>query len=238
MSLYPYHTRLFNWHCQTFFPFRQYLSKPELHYIEGCFELSEGNNEVTELGQTDYSHYSYSHELDRWGVNSSRFAVGSLVHAQESFQLAWPVLQKLNLNVPTFLNKNGLMFGGLGWDFSNGIFKFYGRSNAISQVRSPYLQRLLNLYQGPIREDGIVSLSFYGPNPFESKVYVHPLTKPNLTYMITDKRGIIPQQDVQLTHVPIKLKNQEKAIIKKYKQVGELLDTISIRPSGRTLYFP
>jgi hypothetical protein len=234
--LVHHHRLLFQWHCRKFFRFRRHLSCTEKDYLEACFALAGWLPEVSETGYSHFSTYSYSHRVEGERVNSSRLAYGSVSRPEEAWQAARPVVAERGLHLPEFCLKSPVSrFYGLGWDILERQFKVYFRVLRLAEAP-------LELLQGQSlpghREEGLLSFTYTDGLLSESKVYLYPLDTPGEARMVSDRRGVVAQHDVQPAQ-RWELNNLGQSIVALYKEFGEELDTITYQDSDNfTLYFP
>ncbi|MBT9587306.1 hypothetical protein IV102_28445 [bacterium] len=243
-----YHRFLFQWHCRNFFRFRRYLSGAEKDYLETCFALAQGFEEVSESGYSHFSYYSYSHRVDGELVNSSRLAYGSVCHPGPAWQAARPVLAERSLTLPDFFVNNPVSnFYGLGWDLLERQFKVYFRVTQLTQLPAEVATLIGPRRLEDHREEGLVSYTYVDNQLSETKVYLYPRLSVELpegvrgeAYMMTDRRGTVPQYDVASSASWIdKINPAGQGIVRLYQELDETLDTIAYTdPDHYTLYFP
>lgn len=232
-----YHRFLFEWHCRHFFRFRRSLSTAEKAYLETCFGLASGFEEVSETGYDGFSYYSYSHRVEGEQVNSSRLAFGSVLHPEEAGDAALPVLRERGLEMPRLPHSR---FYGLGWDVLEQQFKIYLRVVEMANL-PPTLSPLLEPYDlSAHRSEGLVSFTYTAGTLSETKVYLYPLDVAGEARMVTDRRGLVRQLDVDSpTEWSERINATGRRILQKYRERNETLDTIAFQdPDHFTLYFP
>lgn len=245
-SILNYHRHLLSWHTRHFYPFRRRLTSLEKDYLETCFRLAQSFAETSEDGYEHFSYYTYSHRVDGDQVNSSRMAYGSVTHPEEAFAAAAPVLAERGIAVPDEYGPD-FRFYGLGWDLQEGQFKLYLRARDLTLL-PPHLKELVAGYDlSAHRAEGLISYTYEGSQLAEKKVYLYPLDdKPEVAgvlgqaRMVTSKRGEVPQYDLEEgADWSSKLNAAGQTILRKYRQLGEPLDTIAYQdPDHFTLYFP
>lgn len=244
-DLRTYHRSLFQWHCRHFFNFRRRLSSLEKVYLETCFTLPESLHEVSDGGYEHFSYYTYSHRVKGTSVNSSRLAYGSVAYPEPAWQAAQPVLEQRGLTLPVGLAEEH-PFYGLGWDIEEQLFKVYFRSRDW-RCLPPALAELVQGYRWEDhRPEALLSLTWDPSGLVERKVYLYPRESslaPGVrgrALMITDHRGEVVQDDlVPNSLLPYQLNETGQAILAKYQEIGEPLDTIAYHsPDDFTLYFP
>jgi hypothetical protein len=243
-----YHRFLFQWHCRNFFRFRRHLSAAEKDYLETCFALARGFEEVSESGYSHFSYYSYSHRVDGEQVNSSRLAYGSVCHPEPAWQAARPVLAERGLTPPSFfVTHPASKFYGLGWDILERQFKIYFRVTQLGQLPAEVAGLIGDRRLQDHREEGLVSYTYVDNQLSETKVYLYPRVSAELpegvrgeAHMVTDRRGAVPQYDVASVSPWIdKLNPAGQRIVRLYQELDEPLDTIAYSdPDHYTLYFP
>ncbi len=239
-----YHQFVYRWHCRHFFDFEEHLTELERDYLESCFRLSTGYDEVSETGFEHFSYYTYSHRVKGTKVNSSRIAYGSVARADEAWKPARPVLEERKIALPQGWTDH--RFYGLGWDFEADQFKVYFRT--LDWTKSP--PDVLPLVEGydpeTHRGEALLSLTLEGTEVIERKVYLYPKESSNTAVrgqarMITDRRGEVIQDDLlPRTEIPYELNETGRRIVELYRtDLEEELDTIAYKNSEDfTLYFP
>jgi len=233
-----YHRWLFEWHCENFYPFADYLTAGEMDYLNTCFSLAEDFVEVSDLGYDNFSYYSYSHRVDKNHVNSSRLAFGTVAHPKECFQAALPVFEERNISIETlFPQYLEHKFYGLGWDILEDHFKIYWRIPEMRKVVSPF-KELFTQGSTNASHEGLIAIILKGGQIFERKAYLYPGER--RVEMFASNRGLVEQYDVEESiSWSKKINNIGREIIQKYQDIEEDLDTISIIDKDHyTLYFP
>ena len=232
-----YHRFLFEWHCRTFFRFRRYLSTAEKAYLETCFALAQSFEEVSETGYAGFSYYTYSHRVEGERVNSSRLAFGSVLHPEPAAEAALPVLHERGLELPQLPHGR---FYGLGWDFLENQFKLYLRVVDMASLPASFGPLLAGYELAAHRREGLVSYTYTRGQLSETKVYLYPLEVSGEARMVTDRRGLVRQVDVQsASEWAARLNPTGQRILQKYRERNETLDTIAFEDADHfTLYFP
>ena len=237
-----YHQQLFEWHCETFFPFDERLTWAELDYFEACFSLAEGYVEPTRTGYAQLSYYSYSHRIDGGQVDSSRVAMGTLAHPDEAWAAAQPVLHERGID-GSAARPQGALFYGLGWSVLARDFKVYFWVPDVHALPER-LAVLARPHALDVRAEGLISFTYQDGRVSEEKVYLYPNTRTALghrTMMVTTGRGVVGQHDVEENEDAwlARLSERGRDIVEKYEDVGESLDTIAFQDAEHcTLYFP
>lgn len=243
-----YHRMLFRWHCRNFYPFRKKLTYAERQYLKRCFELFDDFHEVSETGFEQFSSFSYSHRVTGDRVNSSRLAYGSVENPEAARQAALPVLEEREIELPGEIwEGEASRFGGLGWDLENNLFKVYFRWLALSKLPEAVKSLVEDLDLSKHREECLLSFSYSHNQPVEKKVYLYPKEErelpegvANVTWMVTDRRGLVSQYDLYYpSNWASRLNRTGRDIVSKYRARGQTLDTINYTDENSfTLYFP
>ena len=169
------------------------------------------------------SYYTYSNEIKNNNVNSSRLAYGSVMFPSFIYKYAMEVLKERNIEI----SMDNEIFGGLGWDIDNDIFKIY-------YIFKDY-RKYTDIKKDNILKGGIISFSYKNNKFYEKKIYLYSIDGIT-TYLISDKRKEI-QKDIYKNKNDIS--DIGKKIINKYKKSGYNLDTINYRDKNNyVLYFP
>ena len=236
-----YHRSLFQWHCRHFFRFRRYLSELEKAYLEVCFELPDDFCEISPHGYSGFSYYTYSHRVDGNEVNSSRLAYGSILHSEQAWLAARPVVEERGLQLPEFWSDSSFChFYGLGWDVQEEQFKVYFRCSDLTRL--PAEEQ--GLTQGRLLKDhlseGLLSWTWTRGEVSEKKVYLYPRARLGQATLLSDSRGEVCQQDVEhLGRWWNRLSVPGQQILARYRELNEELDTIAFQDREHyTLYFP
>lgn len=240
-----YHRSLFQWHCRNFFNFRRHLTPTDKLYLESCFALAREWSEVSDGGYAHFSYYTYSHRVKGETVNSSRIAYGSVHNPEHAYEAAKPVIEHRGVRLPAGLAEENLFYG-LGWDVEEGLFKVYFRTLDWRKLPPELSDLVLDYNWNEHLPEALLSLTYAENELFERKVYLYPkqsVDTPGVrgqARMITDNRGEVLQDDLAPSSViPYDLNATGKAILEKYKEIGEPLDTIAYTsPDDFTLYFP
>lgn len=236
------HRYLYKWHCRKFFNFQQKFLASERAYAEAYFE-NVAHDDARSPGR--YSYCTYSHRVRNDQVNSSRLGLGTVAHPQGLHQPALDVLSERGLEVePEFTSAEYSHFYGLAWDFRADHFKIYFRV-MLDRLQSEAIQKLLS--QVTTRGEGLVSFTWVGSHLEEQKVYVYPDPNEELpdgtlrqAQMVTDRRGVVPQYDVEVpADWTTRISPVGQRIARLYEGLGLTLDTIAYQdPENYTLYFP
>lgn len=237
ISFIEYNLNIYKWHCENIFPFNKYFTLNEKKYIDLSLKLSFlelfrpflGNVFVYQL-----SFFSYSTEIRRENINSSRIAYGTTVASSYFYEYAKKVLKERNIKPPVKLDKDTL-FGGLGWDFKNRTFKIYFRfrnKRYFPLFLKPKQEKILN-------KQGILSFSYdFSGNLIEKKIYLYPINNSDITLLISNKRKE-KQMNIKNKEIEYELNDIGKKIIGKYKKNDYDVDTINYRNYDNfILYFP
>ncbi len=244
-EILAYHRSLFQWHCRHFFNFRRHLNPTEKAYLETCFRLATDFDEISEAGYEHFSYYTYSHRIKGSKTNSSRLAYGSVQRPEETVPAALEVLNKRGIKLENSLLQQH-KFYGLGWDLEEEQFKIYLRTLDWTTLPAELHQLVCDFSTDEYRREALLSLTYQGQETIERKVYLYPkqnLEKPGVrgsARMITDRRGIVTQEDVSSSEqLPYQLNQEGVRIVELYRGIGEDLDTIAYHgPEDFTLYFP
>ncbi|RME75926.1 MAG: hypothetical protein D6776_02210 [Planctomycetota bacterium] len=240
-----YHWRLLAWHSRRFHPFLRLLSPEEKAYVRRCFALATGFVEETEHGARHFSYYTYSHRVRGDRVNSSRIAFGSISAPQAAWELARPVLAARGIDLDRTLPEwPRLTFYGLGWDFEAGDFKVYFRTADLGPLRER-LAPLVALRRDGSLPEALVSVTYRHGEHHEDKLYFYetfdlPPGVRMRARMASSRRGLVEQYDLQDVKLwAERLNDAGRRILRRYREVGERLDTIAWQgPDAFTLYFP
>jgi hypothetical protein len=226
LSYINYNKRIYKWHNKNIYPFDKKLTDIEKRYINMCINISflellrplTFNSLLKRL-----SYYTYSNEIKNNNVNSSRLAYGSVMFPSFIYKYAMEVLKERNIEI----SMDNEIFGGLGWDIDNDIFKIY-------YIFKDY-RKYTDIKKDNILKGGIISFSYKNNKFYEKKIYLYSVDGIT-TYLISDKRKEI-QRDVYKNKNDIS--NIGKEVISKYEKSGYKLDTINYRDKNNyVLYFP
>ena len=243
----------YQWYCQHFFNFDNYLTNSEKKYINFCINLSF--LEILRIFHPTYnlikklSFFTYSHEINHKNINSGIISYGSTVLNKYLYQNAKKILIQRNIKLPLSLNNN-LLFYGLGWDFIKNTFRIYLIFKNFNKLPKKYQN--LSYKKNNLLSSGLVAWTYQNNSKLiETKIYRYPKTSPNMkdTYnmaiLSSDKRKYVPQYDINYN---IKdnnniLKNNinkmGKNILKIYNKFNYKIDTIAYNNKNNfTLYFP
>lgn len=247
---FEYHNNFFKWHCKNFYQFDTEMSHCELDYLYACFDMAEDTFDVSGFSDKLHSAYTYSHRIEGERVNSSRLAYGSFTRPQSLEPYILPILKFRGIPTPTDLvSRDGIFWGGLGWDLMEEKFKIYIRLDQVI-----FLPRVCLLSFGKISETnltnkGIFSMVYHHNCLVEKKLYVYPSDGYNessqsdvnhTTLMYSSTRGLVKQHDITAGWKwSSRLGLEAKRICRKYALIGEQLDTVNyVDPRHCTLYFP
>lgn len=234
-SFILYHKKLYLWHCKNIYPFHKKLSEVEENYIYRCIYLSYWeilrplyllfDPQIKKLSYFTYSHHIYNNK-----INSSRIAFGSSIHHKLLYKYALDVLNFKNIKCEIFPNKN-IIFGGLGWDIKNNLFKIYFRFFDYRKLNSKFKKIINKKYKN---KSGLLSITYKNTSIYERKVYIYDKD----TILISKKRKEI-QKDLKKHTLLKNITKKGNLIINKYNKEGYYLDTINYRDKNNyILYFP
>jgi hypothetical protein len=246
---------LFNWYCEKYYNLKNELTNKELSYIYNILNLSPIELLNKTMDGKRLSFISYSHEMKDDNVTSGRFAIGSIMLPNLSYFYALDIFKERKIILPKYLFKKGYKFGGLGWDFNKDLFKVYFRClnrkfiknndsldiiQKISLTQKQELNKILKDFNSKkYWREGLISFTFKNNMLYEKKLYLYPkYTYKYQTYMLSDKRGIIVQEDV------IDKSNMiDNKVIQDYKNINFELDTYTKNKDIKnkeilTMYFP
>tara|TARA_B100001123_G_scaffold378119_1_gene446017 strand:+ start:153 stop:962 length:810 start_codon:yes stop_codon:yes gene_type:complete len=241
---------LFNWYCKKYYNLEDKLTKKELKYIYNIFNLSPIELLNKTMDGKRLSFITYSHQLKDNDVISKRFAIGSIMLPNLSLFYALDIFKDRNITLPNYLFKKNYIFGGLGWDFNKDLFKVYFRClnsnfiknkdslhiiNEIKKTNKKKINRILKDYKTKkYWKEGLISFTYKNNKLYEKKLYLYPkYSYKNITYMLSDKRGIIIQEDIINKNNSI-----QNDIIDDYKKINFELDTYTKDKDTITMYFP
>lgn len=219
---------IYTWHCQQY-PFHLKLSPIEQEYISNCIRISwcEIFRYFSNPFYKRLSFFCYSIRVNKNSSNNSRIAYGSVMRPNKAFEFAKSVLKERGIELPNL----NMQFGGLGWDFEEGLFKVYFRFNDFDKIEKKYR----GLSEGNFMKEGLLSFSYKNNKLLETRVYRY---NENDAHLFSDKRHDI-QKDIQKDIFNGRINEYGKKIIEKYNQQNYLLDTITIKNKDDfTLYFP
>ena len=130
VSWYKYYLYKYNFYCKNYFNFNKSFTKLEKEYLNICFKLIPLNllyyvcYGLIDKNILRYSFITFSNRIKFQKVNSSCFAIGSIL-----FTKLLNKYYKAILNERKILSEvnecDNIRFGGLGWDFENNILKIY-----------------------------------------------------------------------------------------------------------------
>lgn len=245
-----FYAHLHRWHCQEFYDFDAQFHEVEKAYVQKCFELMD--EWAYEVNQNFvYSLASYSHQVSKSGVNSSRVSFGSFKYSEQLKPYLEDVLRLRSISTDVIKNKKAI---GLGWDFETGVFKVYFHHENLESLQDQELIALKAQIQDEVYSSALSSYSFESEKLSEKKLYLaltdklpnryqhHFSAKDSVSHtnlMVSSTRGVIPQMDLE--HYDYKKLDQSgQVLFKQYKATfGNQLDTISYNSEDKyTLYFP
>jgi hypothetical protein len=235
---------ILDWHEEKFLQ-ELTLSKNEKAYIQGCIDMSwlELTRPLISLWDPficRLSFMNFSHEVHDNTVNSKRFAYGSVVYPSRAFELARPVLQEHQIQLPEQPSGN-FCFGGLGWDLEQNYLKVYFRYFNFEKLNEEW-KKLVNSNR-ECEKQGIIAWTFNKDHVLcETKVYRYP-RHVNITSMFTTSRGEVLQHDQAPNESSSnwngKLNQKGWDIIDTYKKNNYEVDTVAYKDRDHfTLYFP
>jgi len=245
------HYFLFNWYCKNYFNLKKRLTQNELKYIFNIFNHSPIELLNKTMDNKRLSFITYSHIIsknNKTNIQSGRFSIGSILFPDLAFTYALDILKERSIILPKFLLTKKYKFGGLGWDFNKDYFKIYFRclhrnflnthKDIIQNINDKRIERILKEYKTKkYWKEGILSFTYKNNKLIERKIYVYPKYMKNkyVTYMLSDKRGLIKQTDIH----KYEGKNlYEKELINSYEKINIKLDTISKDKDSTIFYFP
>lgn len=233
--------QLFEWHCDSFFDFRDRLTSKERDYIKCCIAHSLSYRNITDL----YSFYTYSHKVNRTtgAIDSSRLAYGLLSGVDPIIEPAREIAAAKGMDTTCFEDSN-CIFYGFGWDFADGIEKIYFRYHDFEALPAR-LQKLAKHDVRPFCKRGIISASYRSGQLREEKLYrfTRYRFKRNFAILFSAKRCVEQHNHPKVFGEDIDRRQFSEASIKliqRYeKEQGITLDTYAInREKGiDTLYF-
>jgi hypothetical protein len=244
---------LFNWHCKKYDDFKKAFTLNELNYVYNILNYSPIELLNKTMDGKRLSFISYSHELKNNDITSGRFAIGSIMLPNLSFFYALNILKERDIIIPNYLLKKDYIFGGLGWDINKKIFKVYFRClnrnfiknkdslaiidkllKADEKTKIRLTKILKDFRSNKYWKEGLVSFTYENNKLCEKKIYLYPKYSYKFkTYMLSDKRGIIKQEDIINSNNSI-----DNKIIQDYKSIKFELDTYTKIKNKVTMYFP
>ena len=240
---------LFNWYCEKYHNLKKSFTKKELKYIYNILNHSPIELLNKTMDNKRLSFISYSHELNKTSIKSGRFAIGSIMLPNLSFFYALDILKERNIIIPNYLFNKDYIFGGLGWDLNKDLFKVYFRClnskfiknkdsldiiSKISKTNKQINKILKEFKTKKYWKEGLISFTYKNNKLYEKKIYLYPkYSYKFITYMLSDKRGIIEQKDILNQNNVI-----DNKIIQDYKSINFELDTYTKDDDEITMYFP
>jgi len=240
-----FHARYDN-HCQNFFDFEKALSTPEKDWLKSCFNAADHWYHPVN-GRMDHSIVSFSHQIHNNQSNASRIYAGAYTQPERLYPQLVKLLRHRGINPQHLPLMNKPV--GLGWDVERDHFKVYAFFNDYRAIPDIEIQQLSQLLNGaPIYPQAIASWTWSGDHTLhEKKLYlgltndqeVHTFGSAirHTTAMLTSKRGLVPQLDIQSSR-DIPLNQTAKDIIKHHQQNDISLDTLTWENNQQhVLYF-
>ena len=247
---------LFNWYCTHFYDFRAQLPSADLNFIEQTLDL-EGNlwtYDVDAGNDFIYSLITFSHRISGTHVNSTRVAMASIKNAAKLQPAIADVLDRNGVNPDTLPDFEHAI--GLGWDQAEGHLKAYFYLPDITATQDSDIASLIDLVgHEAYYPMGLTSFTLKTDEPglFEKKLYLgmqeripdhvrdYPFAEQivHTNYMVTTRRGIVPQVDLSQPFNTQQLTEPGRAIAAKYARLKESVDTVTYNDDkSYTLYFP
>jgi hypothetical protein len=247
------------WHNRTFFDFDAHLAAVEKRYIAACVDVMDARAHRINRNFF-YSTCTYSHRVSGTSANSARLAYGSIRHRAALRAPMAEVLRHRGIAAKEIGNLEQAF--GIGWDVPQDHVKVYIHLPSLRSIEDADVARLAQKPGEEARYDfGLVSYTFAGGKLHEKKVYValksdrpepvrgYPFEDliRHTNYMVTDRRGVVPQVDLAPGSFDgryLNAKGQE--ICAKYREaVGRTftapdarVDTLTYKsPDEFTLYF-
>ena len=243
------------WHNKTFFNLNKHLNKYDHKFIDDCIKSS-----VSMIYKVNsdfiYSNASFSHRIKNNDINSSRFYFGNVQNPEIIRESALNLLKHRGISskiAPSI--KDTLV--GIGWDVKADHLKIYTYYNDINNITDSDIKSLRNMAaETSCYKTGLAGYIFKGKDLLEKKIYIAcqervpekansvPFKNNVLftNYMITSKRGIVPQLDLDpsVNKDNIDINKAGKKIAKIYFEKWKSnIDTITYtNKNDYTLYFP
>jgi hypothetical protein len=245
-----YHHDLFRWHCKNFYKFDLEMSHCELDYLYACFSMAEDSFNVSGFNDKFHSSYTYSHRIEGKRVNSSRLAYGSFTKPNFLEPYILTILKFKGIPIPSDLvSRDGIFWGGLGWDLMEDKFKIYLRLDKVICLPPVYLSSLGNILKKNMINKGGFSMVYRHNCLVEEKLYLYPTSRNDISFqsdvnrttlMYSSTRGLVKQHDISAGWKWLsRLGPEARIICRKYAIIGEQLDTVNyVGPRHCTLYFP
>lgn len=245
--------KLFNFHNENYFNFKEKLTKKELSYV--YFILNHSPIELLNktMEHKRLSYLTYSHLINKDKIESGRLSIGSIMMPDLAFMYALDIIKERGIILPKYVLSKDYKFGGLGWDFIKNRFKIYFRCINDNFLNLKDVQSIIdynkknyddnneiNIYDiiddfnnNKYWKEGILSFTYYDNHEIEKKIYLYPKDKVT-TYMITNTRPITSQHDNEL----ISNNDNVNKLIEEYGKNKFYLDTYSKENDDYVLYFP
>jgi hypothetical protein len=222
-----------------------------LSFISYSHELNNKNN------KNNNNKNKNNNNKNNNNVSSGRFAIGSIMMPDLSFMYALDILKERKIVLPKYLFTKDYKFGGLGWDYTKKSFKIYFRClnssflrnndsldivesiKTLSNSNKYKLKKIMKeYYSNKYWKEGLLSFVYIDNHLYEKKIYLYPkYSYKKITYMLSDKRGIILQKDIidKIDNIDNKIYN---TLIEEYKKIGFKLDTYTKNKNKLIMYFP
>lgn len=246
---------MFEWHCREFYDLRKALTPLELGFLEHSMEL-EGDVWGYDIADSEfvYSMITFSHRIAGDRINSSRVAMGSIRHADKLHGEMVRILEQHGVDIASLPDLEHMK--GIGWDIEADHLKVYFYLPDITQTQDSEIAALRTKAGGEAHYPmGITSMTMHNSRPdvFEKKLYLamkdrvpnavadHPFTSDivHTNYMITTRRGVVPQVDVRQGFDTSTLSAPGRDVTARYARLGEGVDTIAYQDNASyTIYFP
>jgi len=198
-------------------------------------------------GKMVHSLVSFGHNVTSNQINSSRIYAGSYTQHKQLYAQLRQLLRHRGIRSENLSLDNRPV--GLGWDVENDLFKLYVFFEDYRTIPDAEIQQLSQLLaHRPTYPQGIASWTWRGGHElYEKKLYLglpddtgmHAFGSAikHTTAMLTTKRGIVPQLDVQ-TQTVLPMNKTARDLIAWYETKGVKLDTCSWKsPHQQALYF-
>lgn len=242
----------YTWYCRNFFDFNEALEPNEREYLFACYGLLKARGHPIS-GAFSYSLATFSHRVKGTEVNSSRIYAASIDQRHVIRARLFEILRRRGVDPSTMLHMQEAV--ALGWDIERGHVKVYFLIPNIERIADPDIAALRQVLRDlPLYSQGFGSYTVRDGKVSEKKIYVgvkerlpkpvkgYPFAKSiiHTTYMVTNKRGIVPQVDLEPLRDVSFLNDTGRNIFKKYVDWNDAtLDTIAYIDRDRfALYFP
>ncbi len=200
-------SRYHDWYKDTYFNFDKHLNSKEREYVATCQSLiPDWKYKVNQ--NVSLSYLTYSHRVKGLKVNSSRLACGIISNKELQNQML-KIIKQRDIKLPQGISSEYLV--GLGWDFESDFFKYYyyfPSIQSLNQRQRDFIKKQSKQSFNNIHSMAIYSKTYKGNKEHEEKIYLYLKNKDysksisypkkdikNITAMITDKRGVVPQYD-------------------------------------------